>query len=67
MNLKNYFVEFIGTFFLVATIGLTVLHPGGAGHLAPIAIGSTLMVMVFAGGHISGGVLLRTGWTAQWE
>jgi aquaporin Z len=27
----------------------------GAGPLAPLAIGSALMVMIFAGGHISGG------------
>ena len=50
----KYGVEFIGTFFLVLTIGLTVLEPG-AGAMAPLAIGSALMVMVFAGGHISGG------------
>lgn len=47
-------VEAIGTFFLVLTIGLVVIEPG-AGALAPIAIGSALMVMVYAGGHISGG------------
>jgi aquaporin Z len=52
--MPKYVVEFIGTFFLVATIGLTVLPPG-AGGLAPLAIGSALMVMIFAGGHISGG------------
>jgi aquaporin Z len=46
--------EFIGTFFLVATIGFTVLKPGDAGNLAPLAIGSVLMVMIFAGGHVSG-------------
>jgi len=47
-------VEAIGTFFLVLTVGLVVIEPG-AGALAPIAIGSALMVMVYAGGHISGG------------
>ncbi|HVU17089.1 MAG TPA: aquaporin [Candidatus Didemnitutus sp.] len=52
--MKKYLVEFIGTFFLVFTIGMTVINPG-AGNLAPIAIGSALMVMIFAGGHISGG------------
>ena len=46
--------EFIGTFFLVATIGFTVIAPG-AGDLAPLAIGSALMVMIYAGGHVSGG------------
>jgi aquaporin Z len=51
---KKYLAEFIGTFFLVLTIGCTVLGHG-AGPLAPVAIGSALMVMIFAGGHISGG------------
>src|SRR5690349_7005268 len=55
MNFKKYLVEFIGTFFLVATVGFTVIEPGSAGALAPLAIGSALMVMVYAGGHISGG------------
>ncbi len=52
--MNKYVVEFIGTFFLVFTIGNVVINPGGAGSLAPIAIGSVLMVMIFAGGHISG-------------
>jgi len=52
--MKKYLVEFIGTFFLVFTVGSTVIAPG-AGSLAPLAIGSALMVMVFAGGHVSGG------------
>ena len=50
----RYLVEFIGTFFLVVTVGLTVLSPA-AGVIAPLAIGSALMVMVYAGGHVSGG------------
>ena len=50
----RYAVEFIGTFFLVLTVGMTVIEPG-AGIIAPIAIGSALMIMVYAGGHISGG------------
>jgi aquaporin Z len=54
VSFQKYLVEFIGTSFLVATIGSTVLAPGDAGNLAPLAIGSALMVMVFAGGHISG-------------
>ena len=45
-------VEFIGTFFLVFTVGMAVAR---AGTLAPLAIGAALMVMVFAGGHVSGG------------
>jgi len=51
---NKYIAEFIGTFFLVLTIGCTVIG-NGAGALAPLAIGSALMVMIFAGGHISGG------------
>jgi len=46
--------EFIGTFFLVLTVGLVVLDPQ-VGLWAPLAIGSILAVMVFAGGHLSGG------------
>ena len=44
--MKKYITEFIGTFFLVLVVALT-------GNAA--AIGVTLMVMIFAGGHISGG------------
>ena len=51
--MRKYLVEFIGTFFLVLTVCMTVL--GGAGNFAPLAIGSMLMVMIYAGGHISGG------------
>jgi aquaporin Z len=43
--MRKLIVEFIGTFFLVLVIGLT-------GN--PLAIGTVLMIMVFAGGHISG-------------
>src|ERR1700682_4017537 len=52
--MNKYIAEFIGTFFLVLTIGCTVIGHG-AGPLAPLAIGSALMVMIFAGGYISGG------------
>ena len=52
--MNKYFAECIGTFFLVLTIGCAVVGHG-AGALAPLAIGSALMVMIFAGGHISGG------------
>lgn len=51
----KYLYEFIGTFFLVFTVGMTVLDPHSVGILAPLAIGSALAVMVFAGGHVSGG------------
>ena len=49
---RKLLVEFIGTFFLVFTVGASVR---GGSALAPLAIGAVLMVMVYAGGHISGG------------
>lgn len=51
--MNKYIVEFIGTFFLVLTIGCTVVG-GDPGVIPPLAIGAALMVMVFAGGHVSG-------------
>jgi aquaporin Z len=51
--MKRYLVEFISTFFLVFTIGMTVIAPG-AGNLAPLAIGAVLIVLIYAGGHVSG-------------
>jgi aquaporin Z len=51
-DMNKYLTEFIGTFFLVLTVGCAV---NSAGNLAPLAIGAALMVMVFAGGHVSGG------------
>src|SRR5207247_488351 len=57
MNLelqRKLVVEFIGMFLFVFTVGM-VTNKAGAGALAPLAIGSVLMVMVFAGGHVSGG------------
>ena len=53
-NFRKYLVEFIGTFFLVFTIGATAVF-GGPATIAPLAIGFVLMVMVYAGGFISGG------------
>jgi len=49
---RKYVVEFTGTFFLLLAITMAV--SGGLGQFALIAIGTMLMVMVFAGGHISG-------------
>ncbi|TYK46987.1 MIP/aquaporin family protein [Actinomadura decatromicini] len=49
--MRSYATEFIGTFFLVFTVGCTVLAKAP---LAPLAIGAVLMVMVYAGGHVSG-------------
>lgn len=49
-------VEFIGMFLFVFTVGMATESANKSGAvLAPIAIGSVLMVMVFAGGHVSGG------------
>lgn len=49
--MKKYVVEFIGTFFLMFAIITAVAN---AGALAPLAIGAALMVMIYAGGPISG-------------
>src|SRR5687767_13904501 len=50
-NMKKLVAEFIGTFFLVFTIGGAV---ASGSQMAPLAIGSVLLVMIFADGHISG-------------
>src|SRR6476620_6708864 len=50
--MRKYVVEFIGTFFLVLTIGMVVL--GGRGDFASLGIAAVLTVMIYAGGHISG-------------
>jgi len=52
--MPKYLTELVGTFFLMLTIGSTVLPPNDAGAMAPLAIGAALMAMVFAGGHVSG-------------
>ena len=49
--MSRYVTEFVGTFFLVLTIGLTATN---GTPFAPIAIGSVLMAMVYMGMHISG-------------
>jgi aquaporin Z len=55
MLVPKLITELIGTFFLVLTIGCTVILSGSdKGIIPPLAIGSALMVMVFAGGHVSG-------------
>jgi aquaporin Z len=48
----KYAAEAIGTFFLVFTVGAAV---GARSPLAPLAVGAVLMVMIYAGGHLSGG------------
>lgn len=50
--MRKLITEFIGTFFLVLVVGMVVIS--GKGDFAPVAIGSVLMSMVFAGAHISG-------------
>ncbi len=50
---RKYLTEFIGTFFLVLTIGCTVI-PNNSGVIPPLAIGAVLMAMIYGGGHISG-------------
>lgn len=88
--MRKYLAEFIGTFFLVLTVGCVVLPKGagettpvtlevpgqegpirltipkGVSDLAPLAIGSVLMVMIFAGGHVSGGHFNPAVTTAVW-
>ena len=49
--MNKYLTEFIGTFFLVFSIGMAATSDNP---LAPLAIGATLMVMVYMGGHVSG-------------
>ncbi len=70
--MRKYIAEFIGTFFLVLTIGCTGIA-AGPGVIPPLAIGAALMVMIYAGGHVSGahynpavtlGVFLRGRTTA---
>jgi len=52
VKVEAYISEFIGTYFLVLTIGFNVLQNTA---LAPISIGSMLMAMIFATGKVSGG------------
>jgi aquaporin Z len=63
--MNKYICEFIGTFFLVFVVGNTVVH-AAASVIAPLAIGSILMVMIFATGHISGGHLNPAVTLAVW-
>jgi len=51
---RKLVVEFIGMFIFMFTVGMAT-DKAGAGALAPLAIGGVLMVVVFAGGHVSGG------------
>lgn len=51
-SLEACISEFVGTFFLVLTVGYNVLQHTA---LAPLSIGSMLMAMIFATGKVSGG------------
>jgi aquaporin Z len=48
---RKYAVEGIGTFFLVFAVAASALSNST---FTPLAAGATLMVMIYAGGHISG-------------
>ena len=49
--MPKYLTEFIGTFFLTLTACLTVT---GDRPIPALAIGCSLMIMVYMGGHVSG-------------
>ncbi len=49
---RKYATEFIGAFFLTFAVGMAALT---GSVFVPLAAGATLMVMIYAGGHISGG------------
>lgn len=51
----KFIYEFIGTYFLMLTVGMTVLNSNNPEFWAPLAIGLILGVMVFAGAYVSGG------------
>ncbi len=49
---RKYVTEFIGAFFLTFVVAVAALT---GSVFVPLAAGATLMVMIYAGGHISGG------------
>jgi aquaporin Z len=49
---RKYVTEFIGSFFLTFAVGVAALT---GSVFVPLAAGAMLMVMIYAGGHISGG------------
>ena len=60
---RKYAVEVIGTFFLAFTVAVSVLSHSV---FTPLAADAALMVMVYAGGHISGGHLIRPSPWRRW-
>ncbi len=48
---RKYVTEFIGAFFLMFAVGVAALS---GSVFVPLAAGATLMVMIYAGGHVSG-------------
>ena len=50
--MNKYIMEFIGTFFLVLTIGITANNPS-IGQFSPLAISGVLISMIYIGGPIS--------------
>jgi aquaporin Z len=51
-HVRKYAVEAIGAFFLTFVVAVSVLSHSA---FTPLAAGAALMVMIYAGGHISGG------------
>jgi aquaporin Z len=51
-HVRKYTVEAIGAFFLTFVVAVSVLSHSV---FTPLAAGAALMVMIYAGGHISGG------------
>src|ERR1700729_3282243 len=51
-EIRKYAVETIGAFFLTFVVAVSVLSHSV---FTPLAAGAALMVMIYAGGHISGG------------
>jgi aquaporin Z len=52
--MRALLTELIGTFFLVLVVGLATSGDAAFAPIAPLAIGMTLMVMVYAGANASG-------------
>ncbi len=52
VHVRKYTVEAIGAFFLTFVVAMSVLS---GSVFTPLAAGAALMVMIYAGGHISGG------------